>query len=301
MLLKMAFRNVFRHKIRSILTLVSLAFGIFIIILGVGLNLGMERHIIKISKEVDVADYKLYKKGYFEEKFDNIDDRLDFMIPDPASKIIDKYKNSKRIVFQGTISNDSYDSPVNIIGGDLKEEESLFHRTSYLIDGTSGVVLGVQLAKTLGLSIGDPFILKGTTKKGSLNAKDFIVTGIIKSGLMNFDNSTILISKKEIEKFTETTGFNDVSLRGKISPEDRESLETFGIDIISYEEELEDIIAVTQLKVKITFIFGAIILFISSVGIINTMLMAMLERKKEIGMLMANGVKQSTILKLFIF
>lgn len=286
---------------RSILTLVSLAFGIFIIIIGVGLNLGMERHIIKIMRDVEISDYKLYEKGYFDDKFENSDDRLDFMISNEASKIIDNYQNSKRIVFQGTLSTSSFDSPVNIIGGNQQDEEDLFHRNSYLIDGKNGVVLGVHLAKTLNLSVGDSFILKGTTKKGSLNAKDFVITGIIKSGLMAFDNSTILISKQEIETFTEASGFNDVSLKGEITIEDKEALKSLGVDVIGYREELEDLISISQLKIKITFIFGSIILLMSSVGIINTMLMAMLERKKEIGILMANGIKQNVILKLFIF
>ena len=59
MILKMAFRNIFRHRIRSVLTLSSLAFGIFFIIVGIGLNIGMERRIIKIMRETETGDYKV--------------------------------------------------------------------------------------------------------------------------------------------------------------------------------------------------------------------------------------------------
>ncbi|MEI6857828.1 hypothetical protein [Psychrilyobacter sp.] len=101
MILKMAFRNIFRHRIRSVLTLASLAFGIFFIILGIGLNIGMERRIIKIMRETETGDYKLYGKGYFEEKYENIDDRLDYLISKEVIPILKKYDHSSRLVFSG--------------------------------------------------------------------------------------------------------------------------------------------------------------------------------------------------------
>jgi len=156
MILKMAFRNIFRHRIRSILTLASLAFGIFFIIVGVGLNIGMERRIIKIMREIETGDYKLYKKGYFEEKYENIDDRLDFLIPKEVIPILKKYNFSSRLVFSGIITDGKYDYPVRVIGGDREIEDSFFKRSSYLTHGTLGVVISSTLAKDLNLNVGDP-------------------------------------------------------------------------------------------------------------------------------------------------
>jgi putative ABC transport system permease protein len=300
MIIRMAYRNIFRHRTRSLLTLVSLAFGIFIVILGVGLNLGMERHIIKITRDVSIGDYKLYKKGYFDDRFENADSRLDFMIDNNIDSILEKYNFSKRTVFQGTITTDTYDYPVKVIGGNIKDEEKLFQRTKYLLTGKEGVVLASKLAKNLNLKVGDPFVLQGITAMGSVNAKDFIVTGIMETGSFEFDTGTVLIEKNVVDEFIETNGFNDVVIKGHISDIDLEKLDTLGVEVVTYLEELKDLIAITRIKLKVTFIFGSIILLISGVGIINTMLMAMLERKKEVGILMANGIKPNTILKLFV-
>ncbi len=300
MIIKMAFRNIFRHRTRSILTLISLAFGIFIVILGVGLNLGMERHIIKITRDISIGDYKLYKKGYFADKFENYDSRLDFMITSDIESILEKYNYSKRTVFQGTITTDTYDYPVKVIGGNTRDEEKLFQRNKYLIAGKEGVVLSSKLAKNLDLKVGDPFVLQGITAKGSVNAKDFVVTGIIETGSFEFDSGTVLMKKSVIDEFIETDGFNDVVIKGHISDIDLKKLDDQGVEVVTYLKELEDLMAITQIKLKVTFIFGSIILLISGVGIVNTMLMAMLERKKEVGILMANGIKPNTILKLFV-
>jgi len=65
MILRMAFRNIFRHRVRTVLTLASLALGIFFIVLGVGLNIGMEKRVIKVMRETEVGDYKIYGRGYW--------------------------------------------------------------------------------------------------------------------------------------------------------------------------------------------------------------------------------------------
>ena len=300
MILKMAFRNMFRHRIRSVLTLASLAFGIFFVIVGIGLNVGMERRIIKIMRETETGDYKLYGKGYFEDKYENIDDRLDFLISREVVPILKKYDHSSRLVFSGIITDGRYDYPVRVIGEDMEIEDNFFKRSSYLTHGNLGVVISTTLAKDLNLQVGDSFVLMGTTAKESLNAIDLVVTGIIKTGGLEFDLNTVLIDLKSAQEFAETNDINDIVLRGEISPVDLNSLENLGVESISYLDELFDLIVVTKLKIKVVIILSCIILLMSGVGIVNTMLMAMLERQKEIGILMANGLKPKEIMKLFL-
>ena len=300
MILRMAFRNIFRHRIRTILTLVSLAFGIFIIILGVGLNIGMERRVISIMRKTEVGDYKIYGKGYFEERYDNADDRLDFLVPEETALILKSYEHSKRLVFGGTITDGIYDYPVRVIGGDREAEEKIFERSSYLTEGEAGVVLSHVLAEDLNLSVGDSFVLIGTTSLEGLNAVDLVVTGIMKTGGLEFDMNTLLIDYELAKDFTETADYNDIVVRGEISSEHKRELEKLGAEVISYLDELSEIIVVTRLKIKVVMILSSVILIMSGVGIINTMLMSMLERQREVGVLMANGMKPKDIMKLFL-
>ena len=66
-----------------------------------------------------------------------------------------------------------------------------------------------------------------------------------------------------------------------------------------YKEELKDVLAIAQLRRKVFGTLSSAILVMASLTITNTMLMAMLERKKEIGVLMANGMNDKKILKMF--
>ena len=300
MVLKMAFRNIFRHRVRTVLTLASLALGIFFIVLGVGLNIGMERRVIKVMRETEVGDYKVYGRGYFEERYDNVDDRLDFPVPERALEILKGYNQSRRLVFSGIVTDGVYDYPVRVIGGDKESEERIFDRSSYLREGGDGVVVSHILAGDLGLSVGDSIVLTATTALESLNAMDLVVTGIIKTGGLEFDLNTILIDIDLAREFTELDAYNDIVVRGEVSPQDIAALEGVGAEVTSYLEELSDIIAVTKLKIKIVMILSSVILIIAGVGIVNTMLMAMLERQREIGILLANGMKPIEIMKLFL-
>lgn len=300
MVVKMAFRNIFRHRVRTILTLASLALGIFFIVLGVGLNIGMERRVIKVMRETEVGDYKIYGRGYFEDRYDNVDDRLDFPIPEKLLKVLEGYDHSKRLVFSGVVTDGVYDYPVRVIGGDEEAEERIFDRSSYLRTGRSGVVVSHILAGDLGLAVGDSIVLTATTAQESLNAMDLVVTGIIKTGGLEFDLNTILIDIDLAREFAEMEAYNDIVVRGEISPQDIAALEGGGAEVTSYLEELSDIIAVTKIKIKVVMILSSVILLIAGVGIVNTMLMAMLERQREIGILLANGMKPGEIMKLFL-
>ena len=300
MILKMAFRNIFRHRVRTVLTLASLALGIFFIVLGVGLNIGMEKRVIKVMRETEVGDYKIYGRGYFEERYDNMDDRLDFPLTEKVLIPLEGYDHSKRLVFSGVVTDGVYDYPVRVIGGDSEAEEKLFQRSSYLTSGRSGVVISHILAGDLGLAVGDSIVLTATTARESLNAMDLVITGIIKTGGLEFDLNTLLIDIDLAKEFAEIEAYNDIVVRGEISPRDIAAMEGGGAEIVSYLEELSDIIAVTKIKVKVVMILSSVILLIAGVGIVNTMLMAMLERQREIGILLASGMKPGEIMKLFL-
>ncbi len=300
MIVRMAYRNIFRHRVRTILTLISLALGIFFIVLGVGVNIGMERRIIKVMRATEVGDGKVYGRGYFQDRYDNVDDRLDFPVPGEALEILEGYPHSRRLIFSGVVTDGLYDYPVRVIGGDAETEEELFNRSSYIVEGEGGVVISHVLAGDLDLSVGDSIVLTATTARESFNAMDLTITGIIKTGGLEFDLNTLLIDIDLAQEFAETDIYNDIAMRGEIAPRDIAALEAGGAEVISYLEELSDIIAVTKIKIKVVMILSSVILIISGVGIVNTMLMGMLERQREIGILLASGMKPKDIMKLFL-
>ncbi len=306
MLIKMAFRNLFRHKKRTILTLITMTIGIMLAILGEGLNKGMYEQVKDIYIKSDIGYYKLYKKSYYGERDTN--ERLEYIIEDreEVEDILSNTKKSSRIVFEGEITN-SYDELNTIfIGGNKIEEEAVFDRSSYLVegsflDGDDEIVVGYELAKLLNLNLGMEVTILARAYDKSINAYDRKIGGIIKTGNPLMDGKVVFLTKEFAKEFVGADIINDIVVGEVLDEVTLSKLRKKKVDIVSYNEELEEINTITTIRRRVFGVISTIILIMAGLSIANTMLMAMMERKKEIGILMANGMERRKILKLFLY
>ncbi len=306
MILKMAFRNLFRHKKRTILTLIAMTIGIMLAILGEGLNVGMYEQVKDVYIKSDIGYYKIYGKNYYEERDTN--ERLEYIIKDKngVEEILKNRKKSSRIVFDGKIT-DSYDELNAIfIGADKKEEETVFDRSSYLVEGeflTSDdeIVIGYELANLLNLELGMEITILARAYDKSMNAYDRKIGGIIKTGNPLMDARVVFLTKDFAKEFVDADIINDIVIGEILDEKTLFDLEQEEIDLVSFDEELEEINTITTIRRRVFGVISTVILIMAGLSIANTMLMAMMERKREIGILMANGMERKKILRLFLY
>ena len=116
MILKMIFRNIFRYKKRTVLTLITMIVGIYLAILGEGLNSGLENQITDIYIKTDTSHYKIYGKDFYLEKDDN--DQLEYPIEnlEKVEKILKNKDYSKRLLFKGSITDGKEELIAQFIG-----------------------------------------------------------------------------------------------------------------------------------------------------------------------------------------
>ncbi len=305
MILKMAFRNIFRHRIRTALTMVTMIVGIFLALLGEGINSGLEVQVKDIYINTETANYKLYANGFYDDKEDN--DQLEFPIKksDSIAGLLKENKFSPRISFKGSITNGLEELSVDILGVDKDMENSVFNRNGYMDSGTflnkpEGVVIGSDLFQLLNLKLGDGVTLIARTSKNSINAYDLSVEGVIKTGNPLLDSRLVFINMDLAEKFADTESINDIAIKGELSPLQISELKKLGVDVLSWHDEVKGILEIARIRRKAFAIISFTILLMAGVGIANTMIMAMLERQKEIGIMMANGMSRKDILLLFL-
>lgn len=305
MLLKMAYRNIFRHKRRTILTLIVIIYGIFFAVFGEGLNVGMEQQLIDIYRKTDISTYKIYDKGYFEDKMYN--NSLNYIVKnsDKLISILGNKKYSARIHFQGSITNGIDELRTDFLGVNIGQENEVFQRDKYITDGefnfkSKGIVIGKELAEMLELSVGDYTTIIGKTMDKSINAYDLQINGIIETGNPLMDKKIVFMDIKFAKQFVNTENINDIAVLDSFTENEIKQIEQLSVEVIYYKEEVKDVLAITKIRRKAFFIISLIILIMGGVGIANTMLMAMLERQKEIGIMMANGMEREEILKLFL-
>jgi putative ABC transport system permease protein len=208
MIIKMAFRNIFRHKARTILTLVMIVMGIFIVIVGEGANRGLELQIIDMSIKTDVGKNKIYKKGFYAEKEDN--NPIEYLIEN-EKEIRDILKDkavSYRIHFNGSITNGINELGAKFYGINKQEEDSVFNRSSQIIEGhhfnkENEVIIGKDFADLLNLKLNDTITIIARTKNKTINAYDMTISGIFKTNNILIDKNVIFLERNFAKKFLE--------------------------------------------------------------------------------------------------
>ncbi len=302
MIYKMAFKNLLRHKRRTLLTLVTTIVGIMLAVVGEGLNGGLEKQVSDLSIKSETAYGRIFGKGYYEEKEDN--DILEFPIDEDEMFVLEGISITKRISFTGTITDSDLEFAAYYMGVDEQEENQVFQREKYIIAGNfiknrNDVVIGSELAKLLNVKVGDQLTLMARNINKNQNAYDILITGIIKTGNVIFDGKAVFLSQDFAREFTGADFYNEIAIANILEPNLISQLKTKNFDFVDYKEELKDILAISKMRRKIFGMISGGILIMASLTIANTMLMAMLERKKEIGVLMANGMNSRKILQLF--
>ncbi len=305
MILKMAYRNLFRHKKRTLLTIITMIVGVMLSVVADGTYSGLEKQVRKTYIETDIGLYKIYWKDFYREKYDN--EKLEYLIEDEKKIdiILNGKKFSKRLIFEGSITNVEKQLKVTFIGSSIKSEEKVFNRSLYMLKGKfnydrNKVVIGYQLANLLQLSLGDTVTIMARTARKSIDAYDVEIGGIIKTGNPILDEVAIFIPLQFAKIFADTDYINDITIGEELSREEIEKIQKLNVDFIPYEEELKEYLDLAKADKMIFLFMGIGILLMAGINIANTMLMAMLERRKEIGIMMANGLSRRKILELFL-
>lgn len=312
MILKMAIRNLVRNKRRSFAILITIAMGVGALFLYHGFNTGMMNQYKFNTVHSRYGHGQLNTKGYrekvFEKPWEHWIDNYD---------VVEKFLRANeniayvfpRVEFYGLLSN----GKVNISGkgqGIVGEEESKFFTALNIIEGKDladvpdGILLGKGLARALDASINSRVTILANTINGSLNGIDLNVVGIFNTGIREFDDNVFRIPLKQAHILLDTNKIENISLGLK----NDESWNLFSRNVMNHYSNLEAVSfaeldevyyqhGTNFLRAQFDMI-RIIILVIVILGIFNTVLTSVLERKQEIGNLRANGESPIDILKL---
>lgn len=307
MIFKFAFRNVLRNKKRSFLTAMTIFFAAIVV--------GLAQSWINGLLGVYIQNFIKYQTGHIRITTEEFTNREKFIPVDEliydSNELIKKLKKEKgigsieeRIRFGILLGKGNTTTDAMGMGIDL--ENNGFALKEKLDSGKithSGIYLGYKLAKKMGVNLGQELLLATKTSEGGLNGIKLRIEGIFKMG-MQFDNKNFFISIEDAKKLlkihnasTEIFIFLDniketetmASKLGKIIPS--------GIVAETYKKQLGEFYSMIESSKAIYAFIEALILFLASFAIINTMMMAIFERIREIGTLKAMGM---TDLELFL-
>lgn len=194
-------------------------------------------------------------------------------------------------------------------------EKQVTDIAEHLVQGTylekSGrmppVLIGEKLAKNLNLKIGSKINIQLVDHNGDLSSKGFRVGGIYKTSNTGFDEIYLFVHYDELQAQlgTESNVAHEIAILAEGGDEAdllKPSIEKIaaGFEVKTWKELSPEMSLLTDSMDQYMYVFILIILLGLCFGIINTMMMAVLERTKEIGMLMAIGMNKRRIFAMII-
>ena len=313
MLVKIAWRNVWRNKLRSIVVLMSIVLGIWSGLFIMAMTLGLNEQRMSGAVNTYLSHIQIHDVDY------PVDQKLNQTIKDP-DKILKAISDEsmvkafcKRQIANGMAASAKGTYGIQILGIDPAEEKKVTTISTHLVQGTyfekfkrNPVVLGEKLADKLGLKIKSKIILTFQNAEGNLVSFAGRVEGIFKTNSSVFDKTTIFVKHKDLANYT---GLGDKIHEIAILTNTMETVEMVKTDlklidknykVESWDELSPELGYAQEMMGTMVYIFMGIILLALSFGIINTMLMAVLERKKELGMLMSVGMNKLKIFMMIV-
>jgi ABC-type lipoprotein release transport system permease subunit len=318
--LKMAWRNIWRNPRRTGLTIAAVAFASLILVFMLSFQFGCYETMINTSVKISTGHLQVQAKGYLEDK----KMRQVIRDPDPVATRLDTVKGIDAYTFRANgfalISSEQRTYGVVVTGIDPLGEahvstiKSLVRTGRYLTaDDTYAALIGDLLSKNLKVDINDEVTLLGQGRDGSIAAAVLTIKGIFESGIDAMDRNVIMMDLQ---------GFQDVFSMGKAVHEIIIIADALG-DVSRVQQDIRNqlfsnredpyfvvpdwmdimpgLLQGIQMDLVSGIIMYIILIIVVAFSIFNTFLMAIFERTREFGVMMAIGTSPSRMTKLVMF
>jgi ABC-type lipoprotein release transport system permease subunit len=313
--LRLAWRNIWRHRTRTIIIVIAMGMTMALMMWYDGLMNGFTDAIYGNAVKVLGGNIQVHAAGYRAQASSTP------LLPlaDPQAVIKAAEANpltlaaTQRINTGGLVTSregafsvgitgiePEKELSVNIIGQNVKAGRNL---TSSDLDN---ILIGKGLADAMSVQVGDRITLVGSAQHNQMRQRTMTVIGIYDLGIPDLEKQTVYISLAEAQSLYELSGQStEVAIFLKQLGEENAVINSMkpnlpGYEIESFEANYPDLASAINGKNSVMDIFSVIIIAIAGVGILNLLLMAVYERTREIGMLGAMGLKPYQISLLFM-
>ncbi len=318
--MKMAWRNIWRNPRRTILTICAIAFASLLLVFMLSFQFGCYETMINSSVKISTGHMKVLAKGYLDDR--NM--RLAINDPEAVTKAFDTITGieswSLRAAGFSLVSSDERTYGVFVTGIDPEKEatvstiKSLIRKGSYLSAGDSyQAVVGELLATNLRVTVGDELTLIGQGRDGSVAAAVITVKGIFESGVDEVDRNALMIGLTDFKEIYSMRGgvheavitvdnlSNVAVVKGQVASLLKTETKEAQLEVADWMEIMPGLLQSIQMDLVSGIIMYFILVIVVAFSIFNTFVMAIFERTKEFGVMMAIGTTPGRLTRLVMY
>lgn len=312
-LLKLAWKNMWRNRHRTAITMAAIFFAVILSVLTSSLQEGVFDNLIKNVVSFYSGYIQVHKKGYWDERIlDNTFESTAIL----EARILQQANVAAvtpRLESFALASANELTKGCMVVGISPERENSITALRSklvtgdYLIEDDDGMLLGEGLAHRLNLGLHDTLVLIGQGYHGATAAGKYPIKGIVKFGSPDLNNQSLFLALPAAQALFGAEGMltsyvlslKNPTLLDLTARDVRAAIGNI-YETMTWEEMMPEVIQHIQTDKGSMFIIQGILYLLICFGIIGTLLMMMVERKYEMGMLVAIGMKKLKLMQLLM-
>jgi len=313
--LKLAWRNIWRHRRRTIIVISALGFGIMLMVFYDGMIAGFQDAIYGNAIKVLGGNIRIHAEGFSTstKSYPLMPLTNDQQIVQAAEDLPQVVSASRRINTGGMATNREGAFAVGITGVEPEIEATTNPIAEQIVEGRyltaddeDAILIGKGLALMMNLQVNDRFTLVGQTVHNQMRQRTMTVVGIYDFGVPSLEQKTVYISLAEAQTLYELPGqVTEVMISLEKIGQETQVLNALkpimnGFESQTWAEAFPELQTAMETKNGAMQFFSWIIILIAGIGVLNLLLMAVFERTREIGLLGAMGMKPREIMILFI-
>ncbi len=314
MIFVFAWRNLWRNKLRSSVIITAVTLGVFAGIFLMAFMNGMVNGRIESIIGTEISHIQIHQPGFMDN------DLFTLRLMD-ADSIVQMAENSdyvaaagKRIIVNTMVASAETGTGVMVTGVDPEREKKVTDLHSKIVEGRyldengkNPVVIGELLAKKLSVGVKNKIVITVQDINKNITGGAFRIVGIYKTDNLMFDEANIFVRNRDLGALTGLSSkeAHEVAILLKNSNQTKKAAKILEEFFPSFE--VKDWLQISpeagyliSAMNQYMYIFIAVILLALSFGIVNTMLMVIMERVRELGMLMAIGMNKKKVFNMIM-
>lgn len=314
MLLTLAWRNVWRNKTRSGIMIIAMVFGLMGVILMVGFINGMSRNMVENAIAYQTAHLQIHHQEFLlnaelTASIANANELISSLKARPEVKAV-----SARQLVNGMLGSANRSRGIRINGVAADDEAQVTRVATKMVEGhwlsdegRNPIVVSRRSADKFKLRLGSKVVLTFSDNQGQVSGAAFRVVGFFNTPTSQFDENNVFVRRSDLSRYLESNAFHEIAIRlhqlsdlPLVQAAIANTLDEG--QIIRDWQTIQPMLAAIQANMRTSnLIMLSVFVVALGFGIVNIMLMAVFERTRELGMLMAIGMTKSAILLLILF